>query len=87
MSIAGPILEAHLSEVELDKQAIRRTCLKAMKARKSTHTVRLQAASLLAGIQGIYGSARRVASATYERRKKAETDTRDRTLGTLLKVG
>jgi hypothetical protein len=46
-----------------DKQRIRKVCRQVMRNRKAKFSERLQAASLLAGIQGLYGPGRPKVSA------------------------
>ena len=47
-----------MTELEQDKQEIRKLCLEVMNCKKAKHAVRLQAATLLAGVQGLYGPGR-----------------------------
>lgn len=87
MSLIGPWPTDVLTELEHDRQAIRKTCLKAMKARKSKHTERVNAARLLADLQGFIVKSRTKAQPRAGRPKSSLESPADRTLGTLLKVG
>jgi hypothetical protein len=46
------------TELEKDKQVIRALCREVMGCKKAKHSARLQAATLLAGVQGLYGPGR-----------------------------
>jgi hypothetical protein len=47
-----------VTELEQDKQKIRNVCLEAIRNKRAKLALRLQAASLLSSIQGLYGPGR-----------------------------